>query len=97
MVFIQILYNFHIYKVFDLLHLNDFNVIDNFNVFNIALLLVINRFEILITVIIIAHLIIAKAFRRFAIISEYRPYYINIKDAITFISLRINKYYNVYY
>ena len=31
------------------------------------------------------------------IINEYRFYYINIKNAIIFTSLRIKKYYDVYY
>ena len=51
----------------------------------------------LMIIIIIGYLIITEVFRRFAIISEYRFYYINIKNVIAFTSLRIKKYYNVYY
>ena len=56
----------------------------------------------LIIIIIIIYSIIIKTFHkseiiRFAIISEYQFHYINIKNAIIFISLRIKKYYNVYY
>ena len=95
MIFIQILYDFRIREAFDLLRLDDFNIV------NIALLWIIKRFEkissISIIIIIITYLIFAKAFRKSAIISEYRFYYINIKKVITFVSLRIKKYHNAYY
>ena len=39
----------------------------------------------------------AEAFNRPANIAEYRLYYINTKDTITFIALYIKEYYDIYY
>ena len=97
------LYNFRTRKAFDLLYFNDFNIV---NIISPDIVNVINRFKetfsLLIIIIIIIYSVIIKVFYKFeiikfAIINEYRLYHINIKNVIAFISLRIKKYYDVYY
>ena len=42
-------------------------------------------------------IIVSKASNKPIAISKYRLYYIDIKDTITFTSLRIKEYYDIYY
>ena len=57
----------------------------------------LNISEILLETSLVRELLIISFNRKSAIINEYRPSHINIKDVIVFAFLKIKKYYNLRY